>query len=231
MSSGAQFMQQRLAEAKTRRARNERCCVVFDLDNTLFDTRARTLHVARQFDAEHGTEHFANLSLDQVGLDGTSTCKRLGTPSGEVAQQFETYWKRAFWDPQNFIHDLPMTSVLDWVRAAHQADVETRFLTGRVVAYADTSLQQLRRVRIDFARREHLHLKPALDVFSIAHKADKLKAFHGEQFVAWYITESRFEIASLQERLVGFPLVLLDFSLERGGPAVAEDTPVLESVF
>ena len=198
----------------------------------MFDTRARTLHIAQQFDTDRGTNFFVNLSLEQIDLDGTSTCERQeGSLSPETAQEFAAYWRHGFWDERNFIHDLPMTPVLDWVRAAQDAGLLVRFLTGRIVRYTEISLEQLHRAGIDFARTELLHPKPALDVYTVDHKTNVLRSLDDQGFVAWYITESRFEISSLQKRLVGFPLVLLDCSLERGGPAVAEDTLVLDSVF
>ena len=37
-------------------------CVVFDIDNTLFDTRARTLHIAHKFDTMQHSQYFKNLT-------------------------------------------------------------------------------------------------------------------------------------------------------------------------
>lgn len=224
-------MRARLAAVEGGKLSASKCVAAFDLDNTLFDSRARTLAAAHAFDAEQGSQHFAELTLPQVALDARQTCARLGGIPEAVVDAFDAYWSRAFWQPAQFALDPPLEPVLDWVRAAHDRGVNVRYVTGRAKAYGEPSLAQLHRAGLTFAEAAHLHLKPSIRVDTMEHKRSALARLQQASTVLWYVTESRHEIVSLQEALPGFPLVLLDCTFERGGPAVAPGTPMLPAVF
>jgi len=94
--------------------------LVFDIDNTVADTRFRTLHVARAFDAALGTRHFTALGLEHVRLDGTATARAHGLDA-DVAAAFQAYWAsdQGFWCGQCFAEDRPLRPVVDLARRGH----------------------------------------------------------------------------------------------------------------
>lgn len=229
--SGEAFLTERLRELERRVEVGERCAVVFDLDNTLFDTRSRTLWVARRFDEEGGTRYFESIGLDRVGLNARDTCARMGSLPPEVESAFVRFWEEAFWDPEAFVHDTPMQPVLSWVQRARLSGASLRFLTGRIEALRGPTTAQLARVGVADVSPETLWMKPDLLTRTLRFKASSLRRAMGRSWLGWYVTEGRDEIAYLQTEMPAGPWVLLDCSLQWGGPLVSPDTPTLERVF
>lgn len=175
-----------------------RCVVFFDLDNTLFETRARTLHVLGLWDAAHGTSHFAGLELAHVGWNAQETCEALGLSA--IADDVQTFWDDAFWSGVHFDRDLVMTDLAKLARDAELAGAEVHYLTGRIDALRDASRGQLERAGLPLASDRHLHLKPDLDTRTSPFKAEVLHATMASgAFVGWFATDSVREVDELRE--------------------------------
>jgi HAD superfamily, subfamily IIIB (Acid phosphatase) len=229
--SGEQFLETRLQEMGQRVRAGSACYVVFDLDNTLFDTRARTAWVARTFDLVNDTNHFRSMTLDQVGVDGRETCARMGIVASELTDAFAQFWEEKFWEGSAFPHDTPVEPVLTWARRAAQTGAEVRFLTGRIDALREATVAQLSSVGFDGVTRASLWMKPDLPTGTLAFKESMLRQSMQRGWLGWYATEGRDEIAHLQRTMPGGPWVLVDCSLQQGGPRVALDTPTLARAF
>ena len=228
--TGAVFLASRLDLLRERARAGERCMVVFDLDNTLFDTRSRTLHVARAYDRARDTSTFASLTLAAVGRNGKETCERLGGVPPNVALSFAAWWEVEFWRGTNFVQDGHMLPTLGWVERAHEAGAEVRFLTGRVEALREVTMQQLLSAGLYWAQ-DRVWMKPELATWTLDYKAARLREARGQAWLGWYLTEGRAEVAHLQRELPGGPWVLLACSLEGDTPALADDTPTLRGLF
>jgi hypothetical protein len=224
-SSGARFMLSRLRELP----RRPRARCVFDLDNTLFDTRHRTLALARAFDREHETTCFARLTLARVGRDAAQTCER-ARMSLETSEHFQREWLEGFWRAENFALDRPIPSMIRWVWRAREAGAEIVFLTGRLRRYRRATLDQLERAGLRFVRAGDVRHKPRLSLRTTDFKARALAEILRDGFLGWYVTESRREIGFLQAALPGAPLVLLGSRLEPKAHRIARGTPQLPAV-
>ena len=209
--------------------RGERPIAVFDLDNTVFDTRPRTLMVARRYDAERGTTWFSGLGLDGVRRDGRATMEAALGPA-EVVEDFAAYWRVEFWRPEAFVHDAPIASVVAWVHAAHDVGAEVRFLTGRIEALRRPSLDALHRIGLPVPA-EALTCKPGLGTRTAPWKAEVLIEWSGQAPLGWFLTEGRRDTAWIQRTVPTVPCVLLDCSFEDPTHAVAAGTPTLPRAF
>lgn len=198
------------------------CCVVFDLDNTLFDTRARTLAVLQQFDLEHGTHHFSQLGVDDMGWSGKETCGRLGLDA-QTTEAVQAAWEVGFWAGENFKQDLVIMPLAELAWAAKSAGAEVRYLTGRIEALASASLAQLQQAGLPDADAEHLFCKPSVETATGPFKAKALEAFLAQgEFVGWFATDNRKEVEDLLDyaqshRSVAFPVVHVEHALQRPG--------------
>lgn len=204
------------------------CAVVFDLDNTLFDTRARTLFALQRFDAEHGTTHFSGLSVDDVGWSGKETCGRLGLDP-ELTRAVHAAWEETFWSGDSFAQDLVMLPLFELAWAAKAAGAEVRYLTGRVEDLGPASLQQLVQAGLPDARPECLFCKPSVEVNTSGFKADVLAQWmDAGHFVGWFATDNRGEVEDVLGRGVesghAFPVVHVEHPLQRAG-AIAKEIP------
>src|SRR4051812_13113613 len=93
---GDAWVKSALADIAARTKAGQKVRVVFDIDDTLVDTRARTLHLGRAFDKAHGTKYFANATIEDMRSRGETTAKALKLPE-PLAKEFVAYWNEAFW--------------------------------------------------------------------------------------------------------------------------------------
>jgi hypothetical protein len=222
---GAAFCRRALADIRARVAAGETVRVVFDVDDTLADTRYRTLFVARLFDRVHRTRHFSELTVTRVDRDGERTARGLGLPE-EVVAAFAIFWRAHFWDGQNFAHDRPIQRMIDLAHAARAAGAEVLYLTGRIEAYRAYTRAELARLGLPQVDDAHLVLKPQVGLPTPAYKQAELERLRlAGEHLAWFLTEGRRDLAHLQRHLPGVPTVLLESALERGGEPLRADTP------
>lgn len=199
-------------------------CLVFDIDNTVADTRYRTQHVARAFDALHGTAHFRDLSLAQVGLDGRTTALALGLPE-PVVNAFHAYWcsDRGFWCGDCFDHDRPLQPVAAIACRAAAAGFEVIWLTGRIAALREPTLRWLSSHALPV---QTLICKPDLTLRTAAFKASYFAAHSQLDRVGFFMTESARDIAAVQAMVPSVPCIWVDFPCREAGPVDAS-SPVL----
>lgn len=232
-TSGAAFLDAKLEWIRDKSAAGETVMVVFDLDNTLFDTRARTLHAARSFDELHSSQWFAGLKLEDVQLDGEKTARQVREPPipEDVIESFSAFWGESFWTPENLRYDHEMPDTLLWAKAAQEAGADVRYLTGRTAPFHDVSLEQLRRagLRVD---ESQLCCKPAVDIATAPFKSEILKEWSDEAPIAWFLTEGLRDLEHVQETLPSLPTVKLDCSFEDASAhRISKDTPRLPACF
>ncbi len=224
------FMAEAMEDIARRTRAGEKVVVVFDIDDTLADTRYRTLALARAFDEANGTSHFANLTVDQVARTGEETARRLGLPES-VVRAFDAYWDVGFWKAESLVHDQPMKEIVELAKKADAAGARVLYLTGRVQAVERGTLAQLRRFGLPDVNATNVISKPSLRHYTPAFKAERLDAWMKRGFyVSFFFTESRRDIAHLQRAEPKVPCVLLDSS-HGGRGAVREGTPVWPRIF
>lgn len=200
--------------------------VVFDLDNTIFDTRTRTLAALKAFDAAHGTSHFADLELADVGKDGRHTATQRGLSDSDV-QAVHTHWLEWFWKGSNFMEDHVFTKVERLVKEASSAGAEIVYLTGRVDH--TSTLAQLRAAGLPDAEPENLVCKPAIGANTGNFKGDWLQAKLDDPgvFLGFFLTEGRRDIQTVQKHDARIPCVRLGYVHEREGHEVDPKTPLI----
>lgn len=208
----------------------EKVRVVFDIDNTLSDTRARTLKLAHLWDKANGTHYFDKLKLDAVLHDAEQTAKALGLPPS-VVSAFDAYWQVAFWDPASLKFDKRMVSTLKLAAAAKKAGADVVFLTGRVEANHAGTVRQLRRLGLRWVRDDHVFCKPTLRTYTPKFKREMIDRWKVDRWhIEFFFTEGRRDIRYLQAADPSLPCVLLDSS-QGGSEQVRSDTPVFRRVF
>ncbi|MBL8950313.1 MAG: hypothetical protein JNK82_06030 [Myxococcaceae bacterium] len=221
---GKAFVTAALKDIAARTARGEKVRVVFDIDDTLADTRARTLAIAKAWDAANGTSYFGRLTLAQVAHTGLDTARALNLP-WPAEKAFVDHWSVAFWDGASFAHDLPIPETIALAKAAKAAGAELVYLTGRWDDREHHTIDQLRRFGLE-AGPDNVVSKPGPSTLTVPFKAgwleqSRLDGFH----CAFFITESRRDIAGIQAAGEPAVSVLLDHPF--GGPEnVRPETPV-----
>lgn len=209
----------------TRRGR--KVCVVFDIDNTLVDTRHRTLAALRAFASTDPA--FAALSrapLSKVRYDGASTAAAVGL-TGSQAASFDRFWQRFFWQPENFRHDLPIAQTTRLARQAKAAGAEVYYLTGRVAALGKGTLTQLAALGLPDADAKHVLCKSEVGVRTGAFKRQELSRLRREGHrIGFFLSDAKSDLAAVAD--LRLPGVLVDFPVgPKDAPALSPRTPRL----
>lgn len=236
-SHGLRALEKRMNEIEKMAKAGVKVRCVFDLDNTLFDTRARTLAAAKMFDEQNGTSYFKDATLDAMKLDGRETAIALGLPDA-VIEAFGALWDKEFWNPDNLVHDEVMSSVVEIALEAKRRGAELVFLTGRTERFIDkdgvergfreATRAQLLRAGLP-TNDEAIVLKPGLGVRTAEFKEQQLRAYEAEGAVGFFITEGRRDIQHVSTTMTELACFLLDSRLEDGGPP-CHGVPVLPGV-
>jgi phosphoglycolate phosphatase-like HAD superfamily hydrolase len=221
---GVAFVQKSLADIRAAVARGEKPRVVFDIDDTLADTRARTLKLAKQWDAQNGTHYFDRLTLEQVAHNGFDTAAAMQLP-GPAEKAFVDWWNTAFWDPKNFTLDEPIPSMVELAKQAKQAGAEIFYLTGRIADRREGTVAELTKFGLPDADAAHVACKPDLDTRTIPFKAGWVaNSEKAGRPVAFFVTESRKDVSGMQ-KLGDCKCLLLETGFS-GTDGVRADTPI-----
>ncbi len=221
---GKAFVAAALKDIAARTARGEKVRVVFDIDDTLADTRARTLAIAKEWDQANGTHYFDRLTLAQVGHSGLDTARALNLPWA-AEKAFVDHWSVAFWDGASFVHDQPIAEMVELAKAARAAGAELVYLTGRWEDREPHTIEQLKRFGLP-ADPECVVSKPGPSTLTVPFKAAWLEQSRDEGFhTAFFITESRRDIAGIQALGDVAVSLLLDHPFG-GTDGVRPDTPL-----
>ena len=134
-----------LGRVKELAAAGKKPLVIFDLDDTLFDTRSRTLAILRAYPAE---PRFQALRLDQIAHGLPETLGNAGfSPAeleGEPAKKVRRFWSQRFFDPESLRLDGTIPGGVDYVKAVVAAGGHPIYLTGRKEDMRALSLEVLR---------------------------------------------------------------------------------------
>lgn len=227
--SGEAWVQGRLKEIAQLTKVGVPVTVVFDLDNTVFDTRHRTLFALHQFDAAHGTSHFADVTVADMAVDGRTTATQLGLDN-DVVEAVAAHWDSAFWTPAHLVHDAPIAAMVDLVARAQAAGAQVKFLTGRVQEFHGASLAQLQKAGVDVAAAD-IHCKPDVKTRTAPFKEQLLKEWStGAREIGFFVTEGVRDLEHVQGALPDVPLLRLDCTFEEDTAALAR-VPTWSTIF
>lgn len=222
--NGRRYLSAQLNEIKKRTQNGEKVAVSFDVDNTLVDTRGRALAIGKAFDKANGTSYFKSKTAKAMGNDAKETAA-LMRMSAEHTKKFSALWFRMFFKGENYKHDLKISPTIELAKKAAAAGADVYFVTARTQSEESFTIAQLEAAGLD--TDDHFVVsKPRMKDKTPEYKASELKKLaESYDYVGWFVTESRADIAGVQALDTPVKSVLLEtkFSGER---AVEADTPI-----
>jgi phosphoglycolate phosphatase-like HAD superfamily hydrolase len=228
MPDGVAFVKAQLADIRARVAKGQQVRVVFDIDDTLADTKPRTVAIAKQWDKLNGTHYFDRLTPAQVARSPLDTARAMEL-SWQAERDFTNYWGMAFWDGANYQHDAPMKGPLEVARAARAAGAEVIFLTGRTEQTRDFTIAQLKAFGLDGVDQHTVVSKPQRWMRTPEFKTAWFERSAAQGYhTAFFMTESRRDISYAQSG-ADVPSVLLESKGFNGNEPIRPDTPLFPS--
>lgn len=222
---GKKFLNAALTQIKQRTKQQQRVAVAFDVDNTLFDTRGRALAIGKKFDAANGTSYFRGKSRKQMGNDARETSTLLKM-SKEHAKKFSALWFREFFKGENYKNDTQIRKAVDLAKRAARAGADVYYVTARTQSEETFTIAQLQKAGLPTVDADFVVSKPKMNDKTVDYKARELQRIEGEyEFVGFFVTESRKDIAGIQSKGTPVESVLMETKFSGEGN-VADDTPV-----
>lgn len=165
--------------------------VVFDLDSTLFSTRARNLRILRDFADDHGADYpglvdvAAAMREEELGWGITGDARARGLEDPAALDHLGRYWMQRFFTSEYVLHDKPTPGAVEYVSRVHELGALVYYLTGRHVSDMGAgTVKALTDAGFPLWRgRVALHLKPAFDDDDREFKDDALtdiRSHHGD---------------------------------------------------
>lgn len=237
---GVAFCEAAITRIARRTARGQRTRVVFDIDNTLVDTRWRTRAAARSFGKQRsrGRARLQRIALGGVGYDGQQTAAGLGYGKA-TAGRFQAHWRNFFWNAKNFKHDRAIRQTVEIAHRAKAAGAEVFYLTGRVDRFQRGTVKQLRRLGLPDADNKHVICKPSIQCLvpgkapafmpTAPFKVNRLRRmFRDGHHVALFFSDAPSDIAAVQRR-TSVSCVKIDFPVGPPGrqPGLTPGTPTI----
>jgi hypothetical protein len=206
----------------------QRCAIVFDIDNTLVDTRYRTLAAAREFGRRFGIRQLASARIEDIGIDGRSTCLNLGV-KGRWIMAFQAFWLRFFWDPKNFHYDRTIKVTAKLAKRASDLGAEVFYLTGRTELLRDGSRTELQDKKFPNADDAHLIMKPRLGIDTTMYKIGRLLGGLGVKplvRVLAFVSDGGLDLLKIADASA-VPTIQLAFPLQRSRFGGLGDVPTI----
>jgi predicted secreted acid phosphatase len=222
--NGRKFLTQQLAEIKRRTQAGEKVAVTFDVDNTLVDTRGRVLALGKDFDKLNGTTYFKGKSARSMGNDAKETAA-LVKMSPEHAKKFSAHFFRHFFKGENYDEDLRIRQTIELAKKAAAAGADVYYVTARTQSEESFTIAQLESLGLP-ANDAFVVSKPKMKDKTVDYKAAELVRIAAQyDYVPWFLTESRADIAGVQNKNVPVKSVLLDTKFSGDRP-VDDGTPI-----
>ncbi len=179
--------------------------LVFDIDNTLLDTRYRTRAAAKAFEVD-GVHPFLGPKLAQMEYDPRHTAATLKRP--ELGEAFAQFFDDFFWRKKSFDFDRPIAMTIAFAKLAKALGADIYFLTGRTETYRDLTAKRLAQLGLGEPDVEHLIMKPDKRdrhgrlMRTERFKARQLRKLHAKKIpIAGYMTEGSRDMRYLQQHV------------------------------
>jgi hypothetical protein len=166
------------------RAQGKRGVVVFDLDSTLLDNRARQARIL----AEYGKQHsLATLSACRPehweGWDIKVAMKNAGLPPADVerhAEAAKAFWRERFFTSEYCVADEPIAGAAEYLAAVEKTGARIAYCTGRHEPMREGSVRCFERHHFPVPNANvHLLMKPTFEMTDDDWKVEAYQRLRG----------------------------------------------------
>ncbi|MBL4847638.1 MAG: hypothetical protein JKY65_19145 [Planctomycetes bacterium] len=135
--------------------------VIFDLDDTIYDTRYRVRKILHDYGQQISDDRLGKVELSHVRYEMDETLIAAGIPEAEAkgafGQQVRRAWSRRFFHGDSYVLDGHVAGAIDYVKRCEAAGATIVYVTGRKERWR---AQCLAVIRLSGLPDEHLYMKP-----------------------------------------------------------------------
>lgn len=206
--------------------------VVFDLDDTLFDARSRTLPILQELARDpmmkghpEGAKRLADAKLEMLQYELDRTFASLGIDDPGALEIAKAYWKPRFFSDKYCAMDAAIPGAAQYVNRLHKLGAKIVYLSGRDVPRMQrgTTLS-LRQSGFPMGKNTELLLKPKAEMDDFQFKLEAFEKIGKRGRVVAVFENEPKNLNALGEAFPKAVLVFLDTRHSK-----APDTPTTES--
>jgi len=138
--------------------------VIFDLDDTLFETRTRSAAIIREFGDQNGDARLKAARYEHVRFGLEDTLAEAGLTQAEIAgdlgRQVRRFWSPRFFNGTHYHHDTALAGSVAYVNRLHGLGAKIVYLTGRKTVAKASSIEALRVAGFPVGDRTTIFVKP-----------------------------------------------------------------------
>lgn len=216
--------------------------VIFDLDDTLFETRTRSSTIVREWGQQNGNQILAACKYEHVAFGIEDTLRAAGLPeaevTGDVGKAVRRFWSPRFFNGSYFKVDTPLPGAVAYVNRLAEAGARIMYVSGRPESGRQPSLEALAAHGFPTGPGTQLFVKP-----SVPPGAPKLETH------AWKGKVAREDLAPLGPIVAAFDnepancnafrealptsgrVIFLDTLYDPQGPQIAERVTRIEGTY
>lgn len=138
--------------------------VVFDLDDTLFETRTRSSTIIREFGQQVGNAVLQGARYEHVRFGLEQTLAEVGLTQaeieGELGRQVRRFWSPRFFNGTHYHLDTPLPGSVAYVQRLRTLGAKVVYLTGRKTIARDPSIAAIRAAGFPWDDTTVIFVKP-----------------------------------------------------------------------
>ncbi len=174
-----QILAQVVDLVKNADTKNGKTVVIFDLDDTVFDNRHRTLAILRDFaklpttQSEHPdvAKRLLAANLEQMHYDYQNSLREVGISDPKIVDAIKTWWTEKYFSNAYCLVDQPMAGSIAYVRSLYDLGAHIVYLTGRNEPNMKKgTLESMRKLGFPMGKRTTLILKPRFEMDDLIYK-------------------------------------------------------------
>ena len=149
------------ARVRALKAAGQTPVVIFDLDDTIYDTKARVVQILRDYGTQISEPRLEQVERSHVHYELDQTLLAAGFSAAEVqgslGTQIQRAWSRRFFHGDAYALDGLVPGAVDYVKRLQTAGATIVYLTGRKETWRPQCLAVLRAQGLP---EDHLYMKP-----------------------------------------------------------------------
>lgn len=138
--------------------------VIFDLDDTLFETRTRSSTIIREYGEQIGNETLEGAKYEHVRFGLEQTLANVGLTqaeiTGDLGRQVRRFWSPRFFNGSHYHHDTALPGSVAYVNRLEGLGAKIVYLTGRKTVARDPSIAAIRAAGFPWDATTVLFVKP-----------------------------------------------------------------------